>query len=96
VKINKKRYVIRNWAVGGPVILEIVALLEKVMKDNIPGFAGWMQTTGASIPWFPEKKLKGHIDDHTIFTIFRSSSNNSDRVDFVLAAEGARFHGAGE
>jgi steroid 5-alpha reductase family enzyme len=32
-----------------------VALLEKTLKDQIPGYKEYMETTNAFIPWFPRK-----------------------------------------
>ena len=33
-----------------------VALLEKTLKDEIPGYNEYMETTNAFIPWFPRKR----------------------------------------
>ena len=33
-----------------------VALLEKTLKDEIPGYKEYMEATNAFIPWFPRKR----------------------------------------
>ena len=33
-----------------------VALLEKTLKEEIPGYKEYMETTNAFIPWFPRKR----------------------------------------
>ena len=50
------------WSVFSPVIMSFllrnvsgVTLLERSMKETKPGFAEYVETTNAFIPWFPKK-----------------------------------------
>ena len=50
------------WSIFSPIIMTLflikvsgVALLEKTLKDEKPGYREYMESTSAFIPWFPKK-----------------------------------------
>jgi steroid 5-alpha reductase family enzyme len=51
------------WTIFSPIIMTLlllrvsgVALLEKTLKEEKPGYKEYIETTSAFIPWFPRKK----------------------------------------
>jgi len=51
------------WSIFSPILMTVfllrvsgVALLEKTLKNEKPGYKEYIETTSAFIPWFPRKK----------------------------------------
>lgn len=52
------------WTIFSPVIMTLfllrvsgVALLEKTLKENRPGYKEYIEMTSSFIPWFPKRKV---------------------------------------
>jgi steroid 5-alpha reductase family enzyme len=51
------------WTIFSPIIMTVllmrvsgVALLEKTLKEEKPGYKEYIETTSEFIPWFPRQK----------------------------------------